>query len=214
MQQNRKNYRSITKTGLISILVSNIYIIVGVLLLSWNAYVVFYSFIIELVILSLFTIITILFAQKLFDPYFSKLNPYWVKNYPTKWKFISMLMPFIVVFATLISVLGIWFSWNLAKTDISAHLSELLYYILIVVLTNIAHILFYIGKKKYETTYISEVFRNYMTSKILPLFLSLFILAFVFKYSKIFVIIIVILKFGVNLLTYLNEEYWLNKTSN
>ena len=164
----------------------------------------FYSFLAELAIIFIFTLIKMIYAKEISDPYFSKLNPGSIKN---KRHAMFQLIPIVVVFTGLMVSLGIFFTWKSSIDKVLSNINGLFYFAISVLLSNLIGIFYYFNKKENENTYISEIFRNYMTSKILPIFISMYFLSFLFTNSKFFVLLIIGLKFIFVLWTFGNERW-------
>ena len=206
-----QKYTSISISEVIILLISNLYIIFCVFEYDWNGRMVYFSFLLELAIIFIFTMIKMIFAKNLNDPYFSKLNPHLLKNKSSTQ--LLNLIAMIIIFTGLMLVFGGFFSLNYIKNDIGGQYIELLYFGLSVLLSNLVGMFYFFFKNERDKAFSSEIFRNYMTTKILPIFISLYFMNYLFTDSNLFVIIFICLKFMVVLWTFGNER-WIKYNSN
>jgi hypothetical protein len=170
--------KTISLTLLIAL---NLYPIAGILFWGWDINFTFFTYLAETLILVIFATIKMLMSKHLWDRDSAKLNQHWMKmgRKQTILNLLAMLYVFTVVLFTL--YLLPWqgdkppFGVSLTSVDFDA----ILHFLLFSVLSHtVSFIVYYIIGQERTTLATSLIFKRVMIGRILPLFLTPFVIAF------------------------------------
>ena len=171
----------LAQRSLISIsflLLVNLCPLYGVLFLGWNYSQILLIFLIETLVIAIFTIIKMSLASKLYDKESAKANPDWIRLYNTKSKLIKMYFLFISVFIALPFIAILAMNFNIIHTEIINSYKLLVLFLVITISSHtLSFFINYLPNER-DKIYISSLFNLLLFRRIMPLFLSIFLLIF------------------------------------
>lgn len=159
----------------------NLYPIAGIIFLEWDVNFTFLTYLAETLVLVIFATIKMILSKNLWDAESAKMNQHWMRlsRNQTIMHLLTMLYIFVIVLYTLYLIP--WqgnapsFGVSLVSVDYSALLQFLLFSVISHSISFVAY--FIIGKER-VTLATSLIFNRVMVGRILPLFLTPFVMAF------------------------------------
>ena len=168
---------------LVLLILLNLYPIAGILFWKWDVVSTLSTYFVETIILVIFAIIKMILSRHLWDKEDAKLNQQWVKRGRTYTIFnlIAMMCVFTVILCAVYFIPWEGGSPFLGDTSGPINYPALFRFMLFsIVVHGISFVIYFIIGNERETLAASLIFRRVMIGRILPLFLTPFVAAFMF----------------------------------
>ena len=173
MEEKRFNFVYLSS---VSLIIVNMYAIIGVIFYSWDTKAVIYSYYLEGVIIILFGFLKILKAEKIYDPKFVASKHGLTRKTNAKKDFLK---DFFIMGSAFILFYGFWliFFFKVPAFDKAFYIKNSLFtFVGFLALSHtISYVLNYLIMEEYKEIFVSKIYSNFYLLRMLPMHFAIMI---------------------------------------